>query len=115
MNRLPAEASDFTTNSLTVRALQRFGLNLSPLDVDLRIEAVKRWIVVATAQDAEDVAFRLRLAGLHNLSSRELHVMSTDALEQQYSDGGWSQLPDRPTDAYATGLLLSTLAEAGPQ
>jgi N-acyl-D-amino-acid deacylase len=32
---------------------------------------------------------------------------------EQNSDGGWSQTPDMPSDAYATGQTLYVLARAG--
>jgi hypothetical protein len=34
-------------------------------------------------------------------------------VNQQREDGGWAQLPTLPSDAYATGLVLVALHEAG--
>ncbi len=34
-------------------------------------------------------------------------------LDQQKSEGGWSQVKDRPSDALATGQTLSVLAQSG--
>ena len=41
------------------------------------------------------------------LAAREALLM------QQHDDGGWSQLADMPSDAYATGLVLYLLTSTG--
>ncbi len=38
---------------------------------------------------------------------------ATALLDTQHRDGGWSQIPSLPSDAYATGQALTALYEAG--
>jgi squalene cyclase len=42
-----------------------------------------------------------------------LKQAAQELLAQQKADGGWSQLPAMPSDAYATGLVLVVLSESG--
>jgi ankyrin repeat protein len=62
-------------------------------------------------QSTEDQAFRL--LGLHwgGAEIDELRNATRRLISEQRPDGGWSQLPERASDAYATGLVLYALRE----
>src|SRR5688500_17539838 len=57
----------------------------------------------------------MQLLGLHwanaNASLQETRVQGLKGLQRP--DGGWSQTPHLPSDAYATGQVLYTLRELG--
>jgi squalene cyclase len=42
-----------------------------------------------------------------------LRTAAAALVKEQKPDGGWSQNPDLHSDPYATGVVLSTLSEAG--
>ena len=46
-------------------------------------------------------------------SDDEVRRATTDLLRTQRDDGGWAQLADLPSDAYATGSALVALHQAG--
>ena len=57
----------------------------------------------------------MRLMGLvwTKASSHIIRSAMDDVVRRQKPDGGWSQLDSLPTDAYATGMSLYALHEAG--
>ena len=64
-------------------------------------------------KDTEDRAFQLWGLKEAGASPAELGKSATALAELQQDDGGWSQLPGGPTDAYATGSVLTVLRLSG--
>jgi hypothetical protein len=60
------------------------------------------WLVARTLLEK-----KLGEPGAHQEFLREL-------LSRQNPDGGWSPLPETPSDGFATGLALYAVTEAGP-
>jgi N-acyl-D-amino-acid deacylase len=113
VNRPPAEASNFTTNYLAIRGLNRYGTTEQQDEIATRTRAVREWMASETAADTEDEVFRLRLAGELGLAVIERDVFVAELLRKQHAGGGWAQRPHQQPDAYATGLVLVALCESG--
>lgn len=113
VNRPPAEASNFTTNYVALRGLNRYGNARQQNAIAARTTAVKQWLESANAADTEDQVFRLRLAYELKLPSDKVDHFVQRLLSEQGTDGGWAQEPGREPDAYATGSVLVALHEAG--
>jgi N-acyl-D-amino-acid deacylase len=117
--RPPSEGSPFTTNALALRALKFYGPKPKGESTDFS-EAVaaaldrgKAWLKKSKPVDTEDQVFQLR-ALVTAEAEPEVVSKARDALaKKQLADGGWAQLPDKPSDAYATGAALMALREAG--
>ncbi|MCC2672082.1 MAG: Ankyrin repeat-like protein, partial [Armatimonadetes bacterium] len=58
-------------------------------------------------------AFRLLGLKWAGADSGEIEKATRDLLEDQRDDGGWSQLPGKGSDAYATGQVLIALHDGG--
>jgi hypothetical protein len=111
--RPPMNAGDFQAAAVCIFALKHY----TPAGMESRgADAISRavaWLDTTTPTTTQDRAFHaLALAwasdGLESArrSARALVTM-------QQADGGWSQLPGMPTDAYATGQALVALSVAG--
>ncbi len=109
-NRPPTEASPFTTTLVALRGIRAFGPKNE--ESEKRLELAGSWVRRSEPQDHEERVFRL--LALHLLRAEDEVRSATDALlATQNADGGWSQLPGRPSDAYATGSALVALHTAG--
>ena len=113
VDRPPAEASNFTTNYVALRGLNRYGNAKQREAIAARATAVKQWLESANAADTEDQVFRLRLAHELKLRSHGLDRFVQQLLNEQDADGGWAQKQGMKPDAYATGSVLVALHEAG--
>jgi hypothetical protein len=78
-----------------------------------RIALAREWLVMSNPRTTDDMAFRL--FGLQWTSGpREARLEAAERLRsQERADGGWSQQENMPVDAYATGLALVALHQAG--
>jgi hypothetical protein len=56
---------------------------------------------------------RLLTAALEGASAAEMNTVIAAIRNEQNEDGGWSQTPEMPSDAYATGQTLYVLARSG--
>ena len=113
VDRPPAEASNFTTNYVALRGLNRYGNAKQREAIATRATAVKQWLESANAADTEDQVFRLRLAHELKLPSDKVDRFVQRLLNEQDADGGWGQKRGMKPDAYATGSVLVALHEAG--
>ncbi len=113
VDRPPAEASNFTTNYVALRGLNRYGNAKQGEAIATRATAVKQWLESANAADTEDQVFRLRLAHELKLPSDKVDRFVQKLLSEQGADGAWVQKPGMKPDAYATGSVLVALHEAG--
>jgi len=112
-NRPPLEYSDVTATALTIRALQLYSPKGRMVETRECIDRAKRWLVGREASSNEESAFRLMGLGWSGASKQDIQKSVRALLANQRKDGGWSQLPTLPSDAYATGQTLVALHTAG--
>jgi squalene cyclase len=112
-NRPPSESSAFTTTALALRGLRAFGPPGQEEKVEARKEKVRGWLAEARPRDTEDRVFRLWGLKLASAAPEAIEAAARELRETQKEDGGWAQLPDGESDAYATGSALVALHEAG--
>jgi hypothetical protein len=112
-SRPPTEHSSFTTSYVALRGLKAFGLPEQRERIDKRFEQLRQWLTQASPQETEDRVFRLRALATVGATETELAAATDELLKTQREDGGWAQLDDMQSDAYATGSALVALHEAG--
>ncbi len=113
VDRPPAEASNFTTNYVAIRGLNRYGTAEQQEEIAARTTAVKQWLATAETTDTEDEVFRLRLAHELKIAPEKKGLFVQKLLGEQHDSGGWAQKPGMKPDAYATGSTLVALHESG--
>ena len=112
-NREPAEASNFTTNYLAVRAANRYGTAEMTEDIATRRKAVATWFSKAEAKNTEDQVFRLFLAKELGIPAKNRESFVRRLLDEQLAGGGWAQKPGMKPDAYATASTLVAMNKVG--
>lgn len=111
--RPPSEQSLFTSTHAALRGLKNFGTTEQRERIGQRVAQVRSWLLKTPATDTEDRVFRLRALHVADATAAEIQQAAQDLLATQQADGGWSQLPDLATDAYATGTALVALHQSG--
>jgi squalene cyclase len=112
-NRPPTEASDFTTTYVALRGLAAFGTADQKSRISERQEAVLQWLLKSKTVDTEDRVFQLRALFVAQAEKSTQRAFADKLIATQRSDGGWAQKDDMNSDAYATGTVLSSLAQTG--
>jgi len=112
-SRTPIEDGDFTRTALGIRALKTYGTPGRAAEMRARIERAKQWLLHNQPVTAEDHDWRM--VGIFSAGGDPAAVRSLaqPILQRQRADGGWAQRDELSSDPYATGLTLSSLAEAG--
>lgn len=111
--RPPTEQSLFTSTYVALRGLGTFGMPEQRERIDRRRGQVLAWLLKTPAQDTEDRVSRLRALHVAGAPEAEIRAAAKALLDSQRADGGWSQLNDMTTDAYATATALVALHQAG--
>ncbi len=111
--RPPIEASSIQLSAVSMRALQTYAPpSLAPRFQQAALAAAK-WLASATPQTNEDWSFQLLGLSWAGASRKDLEKAAAGLIAAQRQDGGWSQLPSMPSDAYATGQAMFALRESG--
>ena len=111
--RPPSEQSLFTSSHVALRGLKTFGTPEQRERIERRFEQVRQWLVTTPAQDTEDRVSRLRALQVAGVAPEEVRRAARELLQAQRTDGGWAQLAEMESDAYATGTALVALHQAG--
>jgi len=111
--RAPLEDGDFSRTAMAIRALKAYGTPAHAVETKERIERAKQWLLHAAPLITEDLDMSLSGIAAAGGSEAELRKLADPILAIQRPDGGWAQRTELPSDAYATGMSLSVLAEAG--
>lgn len=111
--RPPTEQSLFTSTHAALRGLKTFGTPEQRERIEQRTGQVRVWLLKTPAQDNEDRVFRLRALQLAGAPEAEVRKATQELLDTQRPDGGWAQLTDLESDAYATATSLTALHQAG--
>jgi Ankyrin repeats (3 copies)/Prenyltransferase and squalene oxidase repeat len=111
--RPPLQMGAITRTAQAVRALKAFGWPARRAEFDERIARARAWLLAARPATSYEAAERIKGLKAAGASEREIAAAAEALLKQQRADGGWSQTPYLDSDAYATGLVLSTLYKEG--
>ncbi len=112
-SRSPMQDSDFSRTAMAMRALKTYATPGRADEMKQRIERGKQWLLQAEPVILEDMDMRLAGVAAAGASPAELRKLAQPILALQRSDGGWAQRQGFPSDAYATGMTLWALNEAG--
>jgi N-acyl-D-amino-acid deacylase len=96
-----------------MRALKAYATPGRADEMKQRMERGKQWLMHTEPVILEDMDMRLVGAAAAGASAAELNKLAEPILALQRSDGGWAQRQAFPSDAYATGMTLWALNEAG--
>ncbi|HVJ80487.1 MAG TPA: ankyrin repeat domain-containing protein [Planctomycetia bacterium] len=111
--RPPLESSGFQITALSLRSLQAYGPKARRAEYDKAVERAADWLRKNSPESTVDRAFQLIGRGWAGDPKETLGKAAQDLLSEQREDGGWAQLPGLASDAFATGLALTALREAG--
>jgi ankyrin repeat protein len=109
--RPPQSGSLFTVTALSLRALDSYLPPSLNAERKRRIERARQWLETNTPTSTEDSAFRLLGAKWSASTTAIRKEYARQLMAQQRPDGGWAQIPTRPSDAYASGQVLFALVE----
>ncbi len=112
-DRPPLESSKQTCAVLATYTMQKLAAPEQREGVDEAVAKARSFVESAKCESQEDLNARLMSAVLLGADQKLRDEWRAAVLAAQRSDGGWSQLPDMPSDAYATGQTLYVLAAAG--
>jgi hypothetical protein len=111
--RPPMNAGEFQSAAVCIFALKHY----TPAGMEARgTEAIKRataWLESSSPKSTQDRAFHALALAWATEGSESAKRSARMLVATQQPDGGWSQLPGMPTDAYASGQALFALSIAG--
>ena len=111
--RSPIQDNDFSRTAMAIRALKTYDTPGRAAEMKERIERGKQWLLRASPLTTEDFAMRLTGVAAAGASVAELRKLAEPILARQQPDGGFAQRDGFASDAYATGMTLWALANAG--
>ena len=111
--RSPLQDNDFSRTAMAIRALKTYGTPGRAAEMKDRIERAKQWLLRAAPLTIEDFDMRLTGVAAAGASPADLRKLAEPILAKQRPDGGFAQRDGLPSDAYATGMTLWALTNAG--
>lgn len=111
--RRPTQGSEFTSTYVALRGLNTFSNADQAEQIEERMKAVRQWLSATPPADNEDRVFKLRSLHYLAVDNEMFDAAAKDLLAEQREDGGWAQIAEAESDAYATGTALVALYETG--
>jgi N-acyl-D-amino-acid deacylase len=112
-SRPPMEDSSQTSTALAIAGLLSYATPEQKQSSNAAIVKAKTWVAGCTPKTQEDRASRLWALHLLSATGDEVNAARDAVVAAQRADGGWAQLDDMESDAYATGHTLYVLGLAG--
>jgi hypothetical protein len=107
--RPPIQTGDISATALAVHALQRYGLPGRKTEFSRQVDRARDWLWKAQPRNTDSRIYQLLGLAWAGEPVRKLEPLARALLAEQQDDGGWSQLPGLPGDAYATGQAVYAL------
>lgn len=112
-HRVPIQSSFITITALAVRSVKTYAPKAQSAEIAQRISKAKEWLLSTPVTNTEDKAMRLLGLKWAGASAAERQKAAAELIADQRPDGGWTELPDLQSDAYATGQALYALNQGG--
>ncbi len=109
--RPPTQGSHFTTTYLALRALSVFGTADQQEAIERANNSAAAWLVNTEPTDTEDLVFQLLSFDYVTVDDQQVQNAIDKLKQLQRDDGGWAQLPELESDAYATATALFALRQ----
>ena len=115
-NRPPSEESKIHTSYFAIYYMNYFarGADLQK-KVKAAIARARPWIIDSKSHSQEDFNGKLKALIALKASPEKINKLRKDIIKRQREDGGWAQLSEMESDAYATGQTLYTLLTETPK
>ena len=113
MLRPPQGGAEIVATVLAMRSLQLYPLDGRRDAFNGHVARAKDWLRASRPRTHQERVFKILGLGWAGLSHKSLTDQVTALLDEQREDGGWAQLPDLDSDAWATGQTLVALRTAG--
>ena len=107
--RPPSEKSPFASTYVALRGLTGFGNEKQADRIADRRKKALAWLLRSKPKETEDRVFRLLTLNHLGADAVVIKDAAQQLMETQREDGGWAQIADRDSDAYATGSALFAL------
>jgi ankyrin repeat protein len=111
--RPPLESSDYVRTAFAAGALARYGIPARKAEFDERIARARQWLLQARAELPYERCFQLLGLKWTGAEPQAIERAAAEVRKLQRPDGGWPQIRQLASDAYATGLALYALRQAG--
>jgi ankyrin repeat protein len=111
--RPPMETGVISRTAMAIRALKYYGWPARRDEFDRRIARARAWLEAAKPLTRYDEVYWIAGLGAAGVPHSDLEGAASKLIDEQCADGGWAQTPYLDSDAYATGLILSTLYREG--
>lgn len=109
--RPPQSYSAFTTTAVCANAVEQYFPAQLKGEKETRLRLAREWLLKTQPRTTEDRTFQLLGLRWTRAGENILKKAARQLLDLQRADGGWSQLPELGSDAYATGEVLVALQE----
>jgi hypothetical protein len=111
--RPPLEDSACVRTAFAVRALMQYGIPARKAEFDARISKARQWLSQLKPDLPYERTFQLLGLKWSGADPKAIERVAAEVRGLQGADGGWAQLRALPSDAYATGVALYALRQAG--
>ena len=111
--RFVGEGEDIALTATAIRALQVYAPSADREAYERIIQRASAWLDRAKPDSTEGRAFQLLGLSWSDAGAQRVREAARELTRTQRPDGGWAQVPDAPSDPYATGQALFALLETG--
>jgi hypothetical protein len=112
VTRAPIQDGDIGATAMGIRILMAYGAPARKAEYGDRVARAAAWLAAQTPRSTQERVMQI-LGAVWANSHADVSKRVRDLEALQAPDGGWSQTPNLPADAYATGEVLYTLHAIG--